>query len=121
MEFVKPIESPIAEAIMAWEKARPFQPPVADSKRCSTTCLATEATRWEPTVCNNVGMPLLLRKAGLPKNDSRRPITSHRVRATLATRLYNARSGLTPVEIINCLGHADFSSTQHYLRLRRRH
>jgi hypothetical protein len=31
-----------------------------------------------------------------PRSDSRGPITSNRARATLATRLYNARSGLTP-------------------------
>jgi hypothetical protein len=68
-------------------------------------------------VCNHVVIPLLLRKSGLPKSDSRGPITSHRARSTLATRLYNARSGLTPVEIMNWLGHVDFSSTQYYLEI----
>jgi hypothetical protein len=35
----------------------------------------------------------------------------------MATKLYNGRAGLTPIEVMNWLGHKDFSSTQHYLEL----
>jgi integrase len=117
--FVKPIESPMAEAILEWEKARPAQPLIADSttKEMVHYLFSYRGKQVGSAVCNHVVIPLLRRKAGLPKGDSRGPITSHRARATLATRLYNARSGLTPVEIMNWLGHADFSSTQHYLEI----
>ena len=118
-EFVKPIESPMAEAILAWEQARPVQAPVADSttKEMVHYLFGYRGNQVGAAVCNHVVIPLLLRKSGLPKSDSRGPITSHRARSTLATRLYNARSGLTPVEIMNWLGHVDFSSTQYYLEI----
>jgi hypothetical protein len=68
-------------------------------------------------VLNTVVIPILLRKAGLPEADSRGAITSHRARATLATKLYNGASGLGPLEVMGWLGHTHFSSTQHYLEL----
>jgi integrase len=118
-EFVKPIEAPMAEAILGWERMRPVQSAVPDSttKELVHYLFSYRGKQVGAAVCNHVVIPLLLRKAGLPTCDSRGPITSHRARATLATRLYNARSGLKPVEIMNWLGHADFGSTQYYLEI----
>src|ERR1700730_13159803 len=68
-EFVKPIESPMAEAILAWEQARPVQPPVADSttKEMVHYLFSYRGNQVGAAVCNHVVIPLLLRKAGLPK------------------------------------------------------
>ena len=44
---------------------------------------------------NNTLIPLLCKKAGIPRADERGAITSHRARATIATLLYNAPEGLT--------------------------
>ena len=63
-------------------------------------------------------IPSLCEKAGIPKEDERGAITSHRARATLATLLYNATDGLSIFDLKQWLGHKDVSSTQHYARVK---
>ena len=60
-------------------------------------------------------IPLLCRKAGIPEQDSRGKITSHRARATIASQLYNAKEPLSILELKEYLGHKYLSSTQNYL------
>jgi hypothetical protein len=64
---------------------------------------------------NEVLIPILCKKAGIPEQDNRGQITSHRARATIASMLYNAREPLTIFELKEYLGHKHLSSTQHYL------
>ncbi len=118
-EFVKPIEAPLLEAILAWERVRPIQPALRDATtgRMVYHLFCVRGRRVSDSVLNTVVIPILLRKAGLPKADSRGTITSHRARATMATKLYNGASGLGPLEVMRWLGHTHFSSTQHYLAL----
>ena len=62
-------------------------------------------------------MPLLCRKAGVPREDVRGAITGHRARATIATQLYNAKDPMTLFELQAWLGHTSPQSTQHYARI----
>jgi hypothetical protein len=60
---------------------------------------------------------LLCRKAGLPLEDARGRITSHRARATIASQLYNAKEPMTLFELQAWLGHRSPETTQHYARI----
>lgn len=118
-EFVKPVEAPLAEAVEAWRRVRPQQAPLLDA---TTGCLTDHlfcirGQRVSKYYLNASVIPLLLKKAGLPRDDSRGRITSHRGRATLATRLYNSTSGFTSLEAMRWLGHATLASGQHYVEL----
>jgi integrase len=118
-EFVKPVELPLLEAIQSWEAVRPRQAPVVDptTKRPVHPLFAYRGRRIGENFINRTIIPILLRKAGLPKCDSRGPITSHRARATMATKLYSNESGMGSMEVMKWLGHRSFASTQHYLEL----
>jgi integrase len=63
---------------------------------------ASDATPYSPALC---------RKAGVPRGDARGRITSHRVRSTMASALYNAKEPLTLFELQAWLGHRSPQST----------
>ncbi len=48
---------------------------------------------------NRALIPLLCGKAGVPLEDARGRITSHRARATIATQLFNAKEPMTLFEL----------------------
>ena len=118
-EFVKPIDEPMARAIAAWEAVRPHQAKTVDPTTGQLTdyLFCYRGRRVGRDFLNNTVIPILLCRAGLPPDDSRGKITSHRGRATLATKLYNNSSGLTSLEIMAWLGHARLSSSQHYVEI----
>jgi len=118
-EFVKPVEEPLARAVAAWELVRPSQCKLLDrtAGRLTDHLFCYRAQHIGKTFVNAVIIPMLLRKAGLPAHDTRGAITSHRARATLATKLYNNTSGMTALEVMGWLGHARLSSSQHYIEL----
>lgn len=118
-EFVKPVEAPLAEAIAEWERVRPAQRPLPDRLTGQAThhLFCNRGRRVGSEFFNTVLIPTLLRKAGLPRSDTLGPITSHRMRATLATRLYDHGSGLSAIEVMNWLGHTSLSSGRHYIKL----
>jgi hypothetical protein len=66
---------------------------------------------------NETLIPLLCRKAGIPFEDARGRITSHRARATIASQLYNAKEPMTLFELQAWLGHRSPETTQHYARI----
>jgi integrase len=66
---------------------------------------------------NETLIPILCRKAGLPLEDSRGRITSHRARATIASQLYNAKEPMSLFELQAWLGHRSPETTQHYARI----
>jgi hypothetical protein len=66
---------------------------------------------------NRILIPMLLDKVGLDARDSRGAITSHRARATLASKLYSPKSGMAAVEVMKWLGHTDLSTGRYYVEL----
>lgn len=60
---------------------------------------------------------MLCRKAGVPGEDARGAITSHRARSTIASQLYNAREPLDLSELQAWLGHRSPASTRHYTKI----
>lgn len=61
-------------------------------------------------------IPMLCRKAGIPLNDVRGRITSHRARSTIASQLFNAKEPMTLFELQEWLGHHSPEATQHYVK-----
>ena len=56
------------------------------------------------TYVNKTLIPLLCRKAGVPRQDARGTITSHRARSTIASQLYNAKEPLSLFDLQEWLG-----------------
>lgn len=118
-EYVKPVDPLVGRAIAAWEQARPIAPPMRDRKTGQDVQLlfAYRAAPIGRQYLNEVLIPLLCHKAGVPLADSRGRITSHRARATIASQLYNAREGMSLSELQAWLGHRVPESTQHYVAM----
>jgi hypothetical protein len=66
---------------------------------------------------NKTLIPTLCKKAGVPLDDVRSNITSHRARSTIASQLHNAREPMTLFELQEWLGHATPTATQHYAKI----
>lgn len=64
---------------------------------------------------NRTLVRILCKKAGVPPEDARGKITSHRARSTIASQLFNAREPMSLFELQRWLGHKWANSTQHYL------
>jgi integrase len=118
--FTKPVDRLVGEAIDAWQAVRPTgQPQFPDRKtgQLVDMLLTYRGAQLGEKYINRVLVPLLCRKAGIPREDVRGSITSHRARATIATQLYNAKDPMTLFELQAWLGHSNPSSTQHYARI----
>ncbi len=117
--FTKPVDRLVGEAIAAWERVRPAQPPCTDRRtgRATHHLFANRGKRLGATYLNAALIPLLCRKANIPRADARGPITSHRARSTIASQLFNAREPLSLLELKQWLGHKSLSSTQHYVAI----
>ena len=64
---------------------------------------------------NLVLIPMLCRKAGLPQQDARGDITSHRARSTIASMLANAKEPVGLFDLMQWMGHRSPNSTLQYL------
>jgi site-specific recombinase XerD len=117
--FTKPVDPLVGDAIDAWQAVRPTQPKFPDRKTGELVdmLLAYRGAPLGSKYINRVLVPMLCRKAGVPTEDVRGQITSHRARATIATQLYNAKDPMTLFELQAWLGHSNPSSTQHYARI----
>jgi integrase len=117
--FTKPVDAVVGQTIAAWEAARPARPLLPDGKTGESVAFlfCYRARRLRTQYLNLRLIPLLCRKAGLPLEDARGRITSHRARATIATQLYNAKEPMTLVELQAWLGHRTPRATQHYAQL----
>ena len=117
--FTKPVDRLVGDAIEAWQAVRPRQPRFPDRKTGELVhmLLAYRGARISDKYINRVLVPLLCRKAGMPREDLRGAITSHRARATIATQLYNAKDPMSLFELQAWLGHSSPHSTQHYARI----
>ena len=118
--FSKPVAGVVREAVEAWEAVRPDQPRRVDPKTGHLTdfLLSYKGRRISRAYLNRSLIPMLCRKAGVPTEDSRGPITSHRGRSSAVTMLANARQGMSLVELMAWCGHRSPASTMHYLRVR---
>jgi integrase len=117
--FTKPIDSIVGEAVAAWEAIRPPQPLWLDAKTNEQVHLLF-SYRGRPIglgYINKVLIPLLCRKAGVPKEDIRGKITSHRARPTIASQLFNAKDPMSLFELQEWLGHSSPESTRQYAKI----
>jgi integrase len=117
--FTKPVDPLLGRAITAWEAVRPMQPPLLDPRSGALVPIlfCYRAKRVARQYFNHALIPALCRKAGVPRTDTRGPITSHRARSTIASQLYNAKEPMTLFELQAWLGHRSPQSTQHYTRI----
>jgi integrase len=116
--YTKPVHPLVGKRIAEWEHVRPkeqlreMDPKTGESVQF---LFSYRGKRIWGGYINEVLIPLLCRKAGIPEQDSRGQITSHRARATIASMLYNAKEPLSIFELKEYLGHKHLSSTQSYL------
>jgi hypothetical protein len=118
--YTKPVHPLVGKRINEWERLRPSQqPPMLDRKTSEAVAyvFAYRGKRISKTYVNHCLIPLLCCKAGVPVEDSRGKITSHRARATIASMLYNAKEPLSIFQLKEYLGHKKLSSTQSYLQV----
>ena len=117
--FTKPVDKIVGELIEVWEKERPAQTKLTDPKTGEQVdylfAYRNRATGY--AYLNAVLIPALCTKAGVPQEDVRGRITSHRARSTIATQLFNAREPMSLFEVQEWLGHKHPSSTQHYAKI----
>src|SRR6266699_2028169 len=119
--FSKPVNVIVGKAINEWEHVRPaYQPRLLDGKTNEMVdfLFCYRGHRIARNYLNTTLIPVLCKRAGLPRADERGNITSHRARATLATLLYNAPEGLSLFELMKWLGHVNPATTQHYTRIK---
>ena len=117
--FTKPVDRLVGQAIEAWISVRPPQPPIIDSKTGESVhfLFAYRNRLLGSTYLNATLIPLLCKKAGVPRTDARAKITSHRARATIASQLYNAKEPLDLFQLQEWLGHRSPESTRHYTKI----
>jgi integrase len=117
--YSKPVDPMVGKAFAAWEMQRKPQPLFIDRKTGERGAIlfAWRGHALRTSYFNETLIPLLCRKAGIPFEDARGPITSHRARATIASQLYNAKEPMTLFELQAWLGHRSPETTQHYARI----
>jgi len=116
--YTKPIHPLVGKRINAWEQIRPKEQQREIDPKTGEPVQFLFLYRGQTVAdayINHSLIPLLCRRAGVPLEDSRGKITSHRARATIASMLYNAKEPLSIFELKEYLGHKKLSSTQHYL------
>src|SRR6266581_2530804 len=116
--YTKPVHPLVGKRIQEWEQIRPKEQlreiDVKTGEPAQFLFFYRGKRIWDGYI-NEALIPLLCRKAGIPEQDSRGQITSHRARATIASMLYNAKEPLSIFELKEYLGHKHLSSTQSYL------
>lgn len=115
--FTKPVDRVVGEAIDHWERLRPDQP-AFDLKTNELVhyLFLYRGRRIGLAYINEVIIPALCRKAGVPTEDARGKITSHRARSTIASQLYNAKEPMSLFELQEWLGHRSPETTRHYAK-----
>lgn len=116
--YTKAVHTLVGKRVNEWELVRPREQPKALDDKTSENVqflFSYRGNRISRGYINSFLIPHLCRKAGIPEQDSRGAITSHRARATIASMLYNAKEPLDIFQLQKYLGHKQISSTQHYL------
>lgn len=117
--FAKPVDPLVGQTISAWENVRPKGVKLPDPKTGEMVdfLFLYRLTVVGKTYFNDVLIPVLCRKAGVPRADARGNITSHRGRSTIASQLFNAKEPMTLFELQEWLGHSTPAATQHYAKI----
>ncbi len=117
--YTKPVDPLVGEAIAAWQAERPWQPALVDAKtaECVARLFCFRGRPVPARYLNTTLIPALCTEAGVPRQDARGRITSHRARTTIATQLYNAKEPMTLFELQAWLGHRSPLSTQYYVKI----
>jgi integrase len=116
--YTKAVHTLVGKRIHEWERVRPQEQPRSLDDKTSEIVpflFSYRGKRLSKGYINGYLIPHLCRKAGIPDQDSRGGITSHRARATIASMLYNAREPLDIFQLQKYLGHKSLSSTQSYV------
>lgn len=119
--FVKPVAAVVKERIDAWLLERPeHQASLFDERTGEKVSYLFQfrGRRMGVGAINNTIIPMLCAKAGIPLEDSRGRITSHRGRASAVTALASVPQGMSLIELMQWSGHSSPSSTLHYIRIR---
>lgn len=119
--FVKPVASVVKERIDAWTLERPVNQAALFDERTGEKVHYLFQFRGKQigkNVINNTIIPMLCAKAGIPQEDSRGQITSHRGRASAVTALASVPQAMSLIELMQWSGHSSPSSTLHYIRIR---
>jgi integrase len=119
--FQKPVHPLVGRRINEWEQVRAASQPHRHDRKTGAKVNYLFSHRGHTiglSYLNTSLIPTLCRVAGIPPEDERGAITSHRARATLATLLYNAPEGLSLFELMHWLGHTNPASTQQYVRVK---
>ncbi|MEP4548463.1 MAG: tyrosine-type recombinase/integrase [Saccharospirillum sp.] len=119
--FVKPVGVVIKERIDAWLQERPANQAVLLDERTGENVsylFQFRGKRIGSSVINRTIIPMLCAKAGVPLEDSRGRITSHRGRASAVTALASVPQGMSLIELMQWSGHSSPNSTLHYIRIR---
>ena len=82
----KPVPGLVGDAIETWEKSRPTVPKQWDYNTAEAVdfLFVWRGKQVGRQYLNNIIIPMLCRKAGIPVEDALGKITSHRARHTLA-------------------------------------
>jgi integrase len=117
--FTKPVDPLLGDAVRAWEQERPLQPAMLDPKTGELVqyLFAYRGYAISRNVLNGFIIPMLCRKAGVPEQDARGRLTSHRARSTIASQLFNAKEPMSLFDLQAWLGHRSLNSTQHYAKI----
>ncbi len=116
--YTKPVHPLVGKRINEWEQLRPKEQPKALDGKTSEPVqylFSYRGKRLSKDYINKFLISYLCQKAGIPDEDSRGRITSHRARATIASMLYNAKNPLDIFQLQKYLGHKRLSSTQSYV------
>jgi integrase len=116
--FTKPVDPIVGKMIFAWEKVRPIGVKLPDWKTGEAVdfLFLFRLTVVGKSYLNNVLIPTLCRKAGVPTADVRGNIASHRGRSTIASQLFNSKEPMT-LELQEWLGHSTPTATQYYAKI----
>ena len=119
-EFTKPVAPIVHEAIEDWAAVRMEQPNQLDAKTGERVpfLFLHKGRLLGHTFIDETVISNLCAKAGVPREDSRGRITSHRARASSMTALASSKNGLSLPELMKWAGHATTQSTMHYVAVR---
>ncbi|WP_260514570.1 tyrosine-type recombinase/integrase [Serratia fonticola] len=119
--FVKPVAAIVKKYVDLWLQERPAEQAALNDERTGEKVRYLFQFRGRQAgsaMLNNTLIPILCARAGVPCEDSRGRITSHRGRASAVTALASVPQGMTLHELMEWSGHSCPRSTLHYIRIR---
>ncbi|MEY8773022.1 tyrosine-type recombinase/integrase [Erwinia sp. ACCC 02193] len=119
--FVKPVSAAVKKYVDIWLAERPGEQAALTDERTGEKVRFLFQFRGKAVgrdIINRTVIPVLCARAGMPQEDSRGPITSHRGRASAVTALASVPQGMSLYELMQWSGHSSPQSTMHYIRIR---